>query len=112
MPNDPRPRRQSLRLPAYDYSQAGAYFITVCTQNRLMLFGEVIDADVRLNELGMIAQRTWDDLPSRYHGIDLDAFVIMPNHVHGIIILADESERGHPKCSQCGLSLSSRRHNS
>src|SRR5436309_2648791 len=50
MPNDPRPRRQSLRLPAYDYSQAGAYFITVCTQNHFMLFGEVIDSDVRLNE--------------------------------------------------------------
>src|SRR6516165_10812639 len=63
MPNDPRPRRQSLRLPAYDYSQAGAYFITVCTQNRLMLFGEIIDSDIRLNEMGMIVQQTWDDLP-------------------------------------------------
>jgi REP element-mobilizing transposase RayT len=93
MANDPRPRRQSLRLPAYDYSQVGAYFITVCTQNRLMLFGEVIDSDVRLNEMGMIVQQTWDDLPRHYHCIDLDAFIVMPNHVHGIIILADQSER-------------------
>jgi len=81
MPNDPRPRRRSLRLPGYDYSQAGAYFVTACTQNRVMLFGEVIDDDVRLNEMGTIVQRTWDDLPTHYHGIDLDAFIVMPNHV-------------------------------
>jgi hypothetical protein len=78
MPNDPRPRRQSLRLPGYDYSQAGAYFITVCTQNRLMLFDEVIDSDVRLNEMGMIVQQAWDDLPRHCHRIDLDAFIVMP----------------------------------
>src|SRR3979409_1921774 len=95
MPNDPRPRRRSLRLPGYDYSQAGAYFITACTQNRVMLFGEVIDDDVRLNEMGTIVQQTWDDRPPHYRGIDLDAFIVMPNHVHGIIILADESERRH-----------------
>jgi putative transposase len=95
MPNDPPPRRRSLRLPGYDYSQAGAYFVTACTQNRLMLFGEVIDCDVRLNEMGTIVQQTWDDLPRHYHGIDLDAFIVMPNHVHGIIILADQSERRH-----------------
>jgi len=93
MPNDPRPR--SLRLPGYDYSQAGAYFVTACTQNRVMLFGEVIDGDVRLNEMGTIVQQIWDDLPTHYHGIDLDGFIVMPNHVHGIIILADESARRH-----------------
>jgi REP element-mobilizing transposase RayT len=88
-------------LPGYDDSQAGAYFITVCTQNRVMLFGEVgagfkpAPTDVRLNEMGTIVQQTWDDLPTHYHGIDLDAFVVMPNHVHGIIILADLSERRH-----------------
>ena len=95
MPNDPPPRRRSLRLPGYDYSQAGAYFITGCTQNRVMLFGGVIDGDVRLNEMGTIVQQTWDDLPTHYSGINLDAFIVMPNHVHGIIILADESERRH-----------------
>jgi putative transposase len=95
MPIDPRPRRRSLRLPGYDYSQAGAYFITACTHNRAMLFGEVIGGDVRLNEMGTIVQQTWDDLPTHYHGIDLDAFIVMPNHVHGVIILADQSERRH-----------------
>jgi putative transposase len=92
MPNGPRPRRRSLRLPGYDYSQAGAYFITVCTHDRIMLFGEVIDCGMRLNESGTIVQQAWDDLPTHYHGIDTDAFIIMPNHVHGIIVLADQSE--------------------
>jgi len=92
MPDHSRPRRRSLRLPSYDYSQAGAYFITVCTHNRIVLFGEVIDDDVRLNEFGILVKQTWDSLPMHYGGIDLDAFIIMPNHVHGIIILADEPE--------------------
>jgi len=95
MPIDPRPRRRSLRLPGYDYSQAGAYFITACTHNRAMLFGDVIDGVVRLSEMGAIVQQAWDDLPTHYHGIDLDAFIVMPNHVHGIIVLADQSERRH-----------------
>jgi REP element-mobilizing transposase RayT len=94
LPNDPR--RHSLRLPGYDYSQAGAYFITACTQHRVMRFGEVINCDVRLNDMGTIVQQTWDDLPTHYQGIELDAFIVMPNHVHGIIILADQSERRHP----------------
>ncbi|HXQ23506.1 MAG TPA: transposase [Candidatus Acidoferrales bacterium] len=95
MPIDPRPRRRSLRLPGYDYSQAGAYFITACTHNRAMLFGDVIDGVVRLSEMGAIVQQAWDDLPTHYHGIDLDAFIVMPNHVHGLIILADQPERRH-----------------
>jgi putative transposase len=92
---DPRSCRRSLRLPGYDYSQAGAYFITACVHNRAMLFGEVIAGDVQLNELGTIVQKTWDDLPTHYRGIELDAFIVMPNHVHGIIILPDASERRH-----------------
>ena len=60
-----------------------------------MLFGEVIDCDVQLNEMGMIVQQAWDDLPTHYQGIDLDAFIVMPNHVHGIIVLADEAKTRH-----------------
>jgi len=92
MPDYPRPRRRSLRLPSYDYSQAGAYFITVCTLDRIILFGEVIDDDVRLNEFGMLVKQTWDSLPTHYGGIDLDAFIVMPNHMHGIIILSDKPQ--------------------
>jgi putative transposase len=97
MPNDPHPHRRALRLPGFDYSQAGAYFITVCTRNRIMLFGEMIDCDVRLNEIGMLVKQTWDNLPTHYDGIELDAFIIMPNHVHGIIILTDERK------TRCGI---------
>jgi putative transposase len=57
-----------------------------------MLFGEVIDDDVRLNEFGLLVTQTWHSLPAHYGDIDLDAFIVMPNHVHGIIILADEPQ--------------------
>jgi putative transposase len=100
-------------LPAYDYSRAGAYFITVCTHNRIMLFGEVIDCEVRLNEMGVIVKHTWDDLPTHYAGVSLDAFIVMPNHVHGITILADEPEtvRGIPEIVRGFKTFSARRVN-
>ena len=81
--------RRSIRLKGYDYSQAGAYFVTICTRNRECLFGDIVDGEMRLNELGIIVQRTWLDLPNHVGGIVLDAFVIMPNHVHGIITITD-----------------------
>src|SRR5262249_12055481 len=107
------PRRRPLRLPAYDYSQAGAYFITVCTQHRAMLFGQVVECDVELNETGMIVQQTWDELPTHYQGINLDAFIVMPNHIHGIIILADEPQTRHtiPEIVRAFKTFSARRAN-
>jgi REP element-mobilizing transposase RayT len=78
-------KRRSIRLQGYDYSQAGAYFITICTRDRGCLFGDMVDGQMQLNEAGQIIQSVWDGLPQFYEGIDLDAFVIMPNHVHGII---------------------------
>ncbi|MBI1885187.1 MAG: transposase [Chloroflexi bacterium] len=86
----PRERhRRSIRLPGYDYSQAGAYFVTLCTQGRECLFGNVIDGQATLNSLGEIVHACWADLPRHYSHVALDAFVVMPNHVHGIILLAD-----------------------
>ena len=79
--------RRSVRLKNYDYSQAGAYFITICTQNRECLFGEIIDAKMGLNEYGTIAKNEWVKLTHRYPNIELDVFQIMPNHMHGIIAL-------------------------
>ncbi len=81
--------RRSIRLRDYDYSQAGAYFVTICTHRRACLFGDVVDDDVELNALGRIVMTTWESLPGRYPQITLDAFVIMPNHVHGIIMIED-----------------------
>ena len=77
--------RHSVRLRYYDYSAQGRYFVTICTNNRECLFGRVADNATILNQNGAIIQKIWNDLPNRYDGIILDAFVVMPNHVHGII---------------------------
>ncbi len=87
-------RRQSMRLKNYDYSQAGAYFATVCAKGRECLFGEIADSLMWLSPLGKIVQACWDDLPCHYQHVELDASVIMPNHIHGIIVLADPSVVG------------------
>jgi len=79
--------RRSIRLKEYDYSQPGAYFVTVCTWRRENLFGEVVDRDVRLNEKGHIVVECWNRILEHFPGVELDAFVVMPNHIHGIIVI-------------------------
>ena len=83
-----RRNRRSIRLKGYDYSQAGAYFVTICTQHRECLFGEIVDGEMVLNDAGRMVQTGWDGIPSHYPGIDIDAFQIMPNHIHGIVFIA------------------------
>lgn len=86
MPFDPeKHHRRSIRLKGYDYTQPGAYFITIGTQNRVPLFGEVVDGEMRLNDAGRVAERCWRDIPAHFPHVKLDAFVVMPNHVHGIL---------------------------
>ena len=82
--------RRSIRLRSYDYSQPGAYFVTVCTRNRQCLFGDVIDGEMRPNQFGRIVSACWSGLPAHYPRVGLDTFVAMPNHVHGVIRLADD----------------------
>jgi REP element-mobilizing transposase RayT len=77
--------RRSIRLKGYDYSQSGLYFITVCVQNRQCLFGEIADREMHLNATGEIVKEQWLHLSTKYPNIDLHAFVIMPNHFHGIV---------------------------
>ncbi|MDT7920160.1 MAG: transposase, partial [Meiothermus sp.] len=90
MKYDPaRHHRRSIRLRGYDYTQAGAYFITICTQGREYLFGEVADDEMHLNEYGRIVRDVWFDLPNHVSNVVLDAFVVMPNHVHGIVVIAN-----------------------
>ncbi len=81
--------RRSVRLKEYGYVQAGAYFVTICTYNQDCLFGEVVGGEMRLNEYGEIARDEWIKTASVRTGVVLDVFVIMPNHVHGIIILSE-----------------------
>jgi len=80
-------RRRSTRLTGYDYSQAGAYFVTVCTQGRECLFGNIGDGEMRLNDAGQMVHKIWNDLTIKYPWIEIDEFVVMPNHFHGIIVI-------------------------
>ncbi len=93
MVNRPKPQRRSIRLPDYDYSSEGAYFGTICTKNRECLFGEIRNGEMILNEAGKMVQTVWRDLPKRFPFIELDQFVVMPNHFHGILILNDRVDR-------------------
>jgi REP element-mobilizing transposase RayT len=79
--------RRSIRLKGYDYSQAGLYFITICCQDRMYRFGTVQDGEMILNDFGMIAHEEWIKLAERFPNFELDVFQIMPNHMHGIIML-------------------------
>ena len=87
-------RRRSIRLQGYDYSQAGAYFVTLCTQNRQCLFGEIVNGDMRLNEAGRIVADSWAWLAEQYDHVSLDEYVVMPNHAHGIIVITDDCRGG------------------
>jgi len=89
-----RHHRRSIRLPAYDYTQPGAYFVTICSQNRECLFGDVTNGDMILNQRGEMVERTWRELPQNYPGVEVDAFVVMPNHAHGIIVLVGANPPG------------------
>lgn len=81
--------RQSIRLKNYDYSQTGAYFVTICVQNHECLFGKISDGNMILNDAGKMIQNVWDDIPHHY-GVEIDAFQIMPNHIHGIILINND----------------------
>jgi len=80
-------RRGSLRLKGYDYAQAGAYFVTICTHDRACLLGEAVGEGVRLSDAGRMIQAVWDELSNQYPGVETDVFAIMPNHIHGIVVL-------------------------
>ena len=83
-------RRRSIRLAGYDYSQSGMYFVTIVTQGRWCCFGDAVCEKVRLNDAGRMACRVWKELPTRFLNIDVDYFVVMPNHLHGIIVIRDD----------------------
>jgi REP element-mobilizing transposase RayT len=91
MPYDPfKHHRRSIRLNDYDYAQAGAYFVTIVIRDPELSLGNIVDGEMRLNEFGAIVQSCWDDLPAHYPHVELDAFVVMPNHVHGVVVIVDD----------------------
>jgi REP element-mobilizing transposase RayT len=84
-----RYRVESARLQSWDYALPGYYFITICTKNQECFFGTIMDGKMELSELGKIANKYWIEIPNYFENIELDEFIIMPNHIHGIIIIRD-----------------------
>lgn len=90
--------RRSICLKNYDYSSAGAYFVTIVAWQRECLFGEVVNGEMRLSRYGEIVQKWWNEIPIHFPNVELGPFVIMPNHVHGIIFIVER--RGTASYSQ------------
>ncbi len=88
------PTRHHARLSHYDYATPGLYFITVCVRERLPLLGTISDGEVRLTAAGTMVQEVWEAMPEHYPGVGTDAFVVMPNHIHGIVSLHSEEPDG------------------
>lgn len=86
--------RRSIRLQGYDYAQAGAYFVTICTQDRECSFGNIVDGKMRLNNLGEVVAESWQWLAIRYRHVELDEWIVMPNHFHGILVIVNECRSG------------------
>jgi putative transposase len=82
-----RHHRRSIRLRGYDYRAEGAYFVTIVAQDRACPFGQVVNADMELNEYGEIAEECWRNIPAHFPNVELDEFIIMPSHVHGILAI-------------------------
>ncbi len=83
---------ESVRLRGWDYSATGWYFVTVCTKRHIPFFGKVIEGRVELSKFGKMVSQMWIEIPNHHLGVSLDEFVIMPNHIHGVIILAPEKQ--------------------
>jgi len=86
--------RRSLRLRGFDYSQDGAFFVTICTQHRICLLGEIVGEEMILNDAGKMVQAAWDEIPFQYPGFETDERVVMPNHLHGILVIQTK-EKGN-----------------
>lgn len=91
---DDLPNRRSIRLPGHDYSRPGAYFITLCTQNREPIFGKIVGGEMHLNAAGIVVDKCWAQIPVHFPHVLLDSFVIMPDHVHGIVWITHDPAHG------------------
>jgi REP element-mobilizing transposase RayT len=87
--NPDKHHRRSIRLRGYDYSQNGEYFITICTQNRTCLFGNIVDGEMRMSGAGVMITTVWEEIPMYYPEIEPGDFIVMPNHFHGIIAIVE-----------------------
>ena len=83
---------RSIRLKGYDYAQAGAYFVTICTHRRDCLLGEIVDEEMMLSSYGKVVKTCFEEIPQHFAHTEVDAFVVMPNHLHGIIVVSDRHQ--------------------
>ena len=91
------PQRRHIRLGNYDYTWPGSYFVTICTHGKQNLFGNIIDRSMKLNPYGEIVASIWKDIPLHYPEVNNEVFTVMPNHVHGVVILKSENGRSGSK---------------
>lgn len=85
------PARKRSRLPTFDYSTAGAYFVTICAHGRRAIFGCCVDDELRPTPEAHVVARCWAEIPVHFRAVEIDVFVVMPNHVHGVLLLGDGS---------------------
>ena len=97
-------RIPSARLQTWDYANNGAYFITICTQNREHFFGNIKNGIMQLSEIGKLAAQFWHEIPNHFPMVELGNFVVMPNHVHGILIIDKTNDEPFVETRQCLVS--------
>ena len=90
-----RHNRKAIRLKEYDYSQPGEYFVTICTYNHECVLGTIVKEEMKLSQMGAIAQQCLIETPKHFPNVDLDEYVVMPNHVHAIIVITDRRDLNH-----------------
>ncbi len=95
-PDSKLPARRSIRLPDFDYSQVGQYFVTICAFEMRCIFGEIEQREVRLSRIGVIAAEVWFSVPRHFSEVTVDPFVVMPNHLHGILTIKERARHAVP----------------
>jgi putative transposase len=85
--------RHSIRLKGYDYTSAGIYFVTICSYQRQHLFGNIDNGEMKINAIGQIVSMLWQKNPEHFLNVELDGFILMPDHLHGIIVISESKEK-------------------
>ena len=98
--NRPFYSRRSPRLPGYDYRSEGLYFVTICAHHMQLRFGKILDGELQLNRLGQLVSAEWQRLADTRANLRLDQFVVMPNHLHGLIRIIERDRRNSRQCAE------------
>jgi putative transposase len=105
-PGNSFPRRQNFRLRGYDYSWQGAYFVTICSNDKLYIFGRITNNTVKLNSFGEAVESAWKKIPVHFPEVNNEVFIVMPNHIHGIISINGPGRADSKSAPTQGHSLS------